>query len=99
MLIIEYHKDGLHVADHETMEIAETFVGRANMPDKTFEIRISQAMILDAFRVLIKRGFVDHKNVKVKFERRIITVHENGRLADWPVGLCDFTENYLMELI
>lgn len=99
MLIIEYHKDGVHVADHETMAIAEGMVQRANDPERTFETRISQAMILDAFRVLIKRGAVDHKNVKIKFENKIMSVCERANLSDWPRGFCDYTENYLMELI
>lgn len=99
MLILEYHKDGVHVADHDAMSIAEGMIERANHPDITFETRISQAMILDALRVLIKRKVIDHKLIKIKFENNIIYVDETANLSDWPRGFCDHTENYLMELI
>lgn len=98
MLTLEYHPDGICVPDVKTMETAESFVQRANEADVMHEIKFSQAMILDAFRVLIKRGVVDHSLVTFKFQGQLIRANSSGRLSHWPRGFCDRTDDYLMEL-
>lgn len=99
MLVLEYHPDGVCVADVKTMEIAESFVQRANDPNAIHEVRFSQAMIFDAFRVLIKRGVVNASDVGFKFQDKMMYPNSYGQLNDWPRGFCDHTEDYLLELM
>lgn len=98
MLTLIYDPDGICVPDAKTMQIAESFVVAAN-DSMSHTILFSQAMILDAFRVLIKRGLVDPTRVVVRFENNAMYVGKEGNLSDWPRGFCDHTENYLMELL
>jgi hypothetical protein len=99
MLTLEYHPDGICVPDVKTMETAESFVQRANEQGVMHEIKFSQAMILDAFRVLIKRGVVDHTLVTFKFQGKVFHSNADGQLSDWPRGFCDLTEDYLLEIL
>jgi hypothetical protein len=99
MLVLEYHPDGVCVADAKTMEIAESFVQRANQLNVMHEVRFSQAMIFDAFRVLIKRGVVDHSLVQFKFKDNLMYCNKDGQMNDWPRGFCDYTEDYLLEIL
>lgn len=99
MLTLEYHPDGICVPDVKTMEIAESFVQRANEADVMHEIKFSQAMILDAFRVLIKRGVVDHSLVTFKFQGQLMRSDSDARFNHWPRGFCDLTEDYLLEIL
>lgn len=99
MLTLEYHPDGLCVADAKTMEIAESFVQRANDTKASHHARFSQAMILDAVRVLVKRGVIDHTKLIFQFGCTPIRVDKEGCLNDWPRGFCDYTEDYLVELL
>lgn len=98
MLILEYHPDGICVADTKTMEAAESLVEKANDIDQMFEVKFAQAMILDAVRVLMKRSIIDHTSVQFKFNDNLMYCDKNGTLSDWPSGFCDHTEDYLMEL-
>jgi hypothetical protein len=98
MLTLEYHPDGLCVPDAKTMQIAKSFVAAAN-DTSSHTILFSQAMLLDAFRVLIKRGDVDPTRVVIRFENNAMYCNRDGHVSDWPRGFCDHTENYLMELL
>jgi hypothetical protein len=80
------------------MEAAESFVQRANEADEMHEIKFSQAMILFAFLVLIKRGVVNHSLVTIKFQNHLISADVDGQLSDWPHGFCNHAEDYLLEL-
>lgn len=99
MLILEYHPDGDCVADVKTMEYAMGLVEKTNDPINTYRVTFSQSMILDAYRVLIKRGLVNHTLVSIRYNNWIIYAAIDGQLSDWPRGFCDHTEGYLLELL
>lgn len=99
MLILEYHPDGICVPDVKAMETAESFIERANEQNQMYEVKFSQAIVLDSVRVLMKRGVIDCSLVQIKFKDNLIYSNKEGRLSDWPTGFCDHTENNLMELL
>lgn len=99
MIILEYHPDGICVPDVKAMETAQSFVQRANDSNAIHEVKFSQTMIFDAFRVLIKRGVVNASDVGFKFQDKMMYPNSDGQLNAWPRGFCDLTEDYLMELM
>lgn len=59
---------------------------------------ISNALALDAIRVLIKEEEIDHKDVTIFIEGEEIDVDKNGTLREWPKCL-DVQQNLLMRLL
>jgi hypothetical protein len=99
MIILEYHPDGICVPDVKAMETAQSFVEKANDSNAIHEVKFSQTMIFDAFRVLIKRGVVQASDVGFKFQDKMMYPDSGARLNAWPRGFCDLTEDYLLELM
>lgn len=99
MLELIYTPDGYCTQDSKTMEYALGLVDNANEPNNMYQVRFGQAMILDAVRVLIKRGVIDHSLVVIRYKDNAMYVGKKGHLSDWPRGFCDHTEDYLMELL
>lgn len=99
MLTLIYHPDGVCVSDAKTMEYALGLSIKANQPNEQHSVVVAQAMIIDAVRVLIKRGMINHTLIQFKFNDHLITSDVGGHLSDFPRGFCDHTENYLLELL
>lgn len=99
MIIFEYHPDGELVPDVKALEYAQSFVERANEPNQMHEVKFAQAIVLDAIRVLIKRGVIDKSLVSFKYQNQMMYPDSGGRLDAWPRGFCDHTEDFLMEMM
>lgn len=98
MIILEYCPEGICIADAKAMDFALSLVPACNAPEEQ-TIKFGNDMILSAVRVLVKRGQINHKSVKVTFETHTMIIDGGGVLNKWPHGFCDYNENFLMELM
>lgn len=99
MIIVTYEASGDHTSDAGVMEYALGFVENANSNDMIRNISVSQGLIIDAFRVLIKQKKIDHHKICFKFEGEFIYPDEKARLSWWPLGFCDAHRGLLHELM
>lgn len=91
------------VADRLVNDCAKRFVdtylkfGHEN-DWKTNEPRISQEIMVDAFRILVKQGYISHEDIVLVFDGREIRFNENGNLESyvypsvWTDNLCKLLE-------
>lgn len=98
MLILEYAPHGPAVSDFRAMDYAKDLAFLAK-DTETNTAQFSNAMVLDALRVLICRGELSHEQIELRFENRAMYIDQYANLSDWPRGFCDQTENYLMEIL
>ena len=91
--VITFNDDGLFVPDNKVMETAQKII------DEKKDVVVSQFLIIDAIRVLIKRKMINHRDVVFAYNDEIIPIEENGRLNDWPDGFGDIHDNLLIELL
>lgn len=98
MITLEYCPEGICVPDAKAMDYALSLVPVFKSPeDQT--IKFGQDMILSAIRVLVKRGQINHESVRITFQNHTMKMDKDGHLNKWPHGFCDYTENFLMELM
>ncbi len=67
--------------------------------EDTSETLFGCSYILDAVRVMVKEGKIDHRDVGVVVDGKLINVTKGGLLEEWPAGFCDLTTNQLAKLI
>lgn len=103
MLIIEYDSvigeivpDG-HVRDWAE-SIAESYA-MCKEPKDLLHTTVSSVLMVDAIRLLIMKGEINHKEVVFRFEGHDLEVDKNGMLRVWPKGFCDIYDNILEELL
>jgi len=91
---VTYSQKGTPIADHLAMETVL----------KGEDIHTSSEIVILALRVAIKKGYVDHSTVNLVYQSDSLDVHRipidgNGNLYVYPNGFCDYTNDFLMELI
>lgn len=60
---------------------------------------IGSVLLFDAFRVAVKEGRIDHRNITIHFDKRSYNLDTNGKMAFWPIGLCDVYDDILDRLM
>lgn len=98
MLILEYTQEATPVSDFGAMDYARELAFLANDSENN-TAQFSNAMVLDALRVLVIRREVDWGSIVIRFKDQAMYIDQYANLSDWPKGFCDFTENYLMEIL
>ena len=108
MLTIVYHKDGLLFADEKALFVANNIVEAYKLTKEMLEDRgkihdnsyvVANFIVIDAFRVLIKRKVIDPSEIQFGYEDKKFFADKDGRIADWPNGFGDEQSNLLMELM
>ena len=84
--------DSIAVADHHSIEYANKLLTEN-------ELYTSNSQVVLAVRVMVHKGILNHKEVEIYFEDKILPVYSNGGIAKWYEGFCDVDENLLFELI
>jgi len=97
MLTISYDKDGKVVSDANAISFAKKTITSLSQDD-TF-ICVGTHMMIDAFRVLVKRGEISHEQICFKHEDQILQVNPDGRLNKWPSEFCKEHDLFLVELL
>jgi hypothetical protein len=95
MITIEYTKYGTPVSDFETDKWMKMIVHCQNcdcdklnkIPD--FNFCVSTSILFSVIRLAIVKGELDYKQIKFKFEDKIISINEYGAITDWPNGFAD----------
>jgi hypothetical protein len=62
-------------------------------------ITVGSSVMIDATRVLIRKGKLDYKETIYQFKGLELGVDKNGRLPVWPGGFCDVYDDILEELV
>jgi hypothetical protein len=96
MKIIEYHRLGIAMADQDCEESARDFLLRSNGDDR---IAISNSIFITAVRALICEGHIPHTEVQFIFDGQTLLPNKDGRMAHWPRGFCDYTDDLLMRIL
>ena len=82
----EYMAEGLIAMDH------------AQCPDHNLCVTMGNGLVIDALRVLVKKGQFPSDQLKIEYQGTIINVDDNGRMDSWPNGFHDYTEKLLCQL-
>lgn len=99
MIMIEYDPSGDHVADTKVMEYAMGLVEKANSNEAIHNVKVSQGLIIDAIRLLVRRGTIPHTSIGFKFNDILIYPDAKGQLDKWPTGFCDTQRDLLWGLV
>lgn len=75
---------------HEAMTYLEAIT---YLPDTSSEV------LINAFRVLVKRGHIPYEELIFKYKDQILLINKYGKLDHWPKCFCDYTEEMMSELI
>lgn len=100
-LTIEYNSTNGHVLpDGEIEKYVDTLASymRSNTAIPKKEL-ISSVVILDTFRVAVKEGKLNHKEVIIRFEGKNYKLDTEGKISNWPKGLADVYDNILEKLL
>jgi len=94
-LIIAYTPNGQAVPDAQAEELVKTWVKEDN--GQIHEVSTENVCI--AARTLVKEKEIEFNKVQFLFQGMVLKPDVNGRLAEWPDGFCDFTDNWLMRIL
>lgn len=99
MLIIEYDAvKGKVIPDG----LVENWANEILKNYKKFEdvsISVGSVLMIDATRLLVMRGKIDHKEMLYKFKKQFIKIDKYATLSSCPTGFCDAHLNILFKLI
>lgn len=104
-LRIIYDAGGLTRADTEIMKWAEQLAENFNQGSRYYECFVANAAMIDAIRLLIARGVLNHEEVSFEYktdllhEGEVIRPNRYGRLEPWPRGFCDTSIDIISELL
>lgn len=108
MLKIHIAYDPIHgvpYADGTCWSLWSSLLAGCSTADSAvIDIHTSTSNMVNALRVLIKRGTVSHEDVTILYKRpdgvpEMLIADKDGRLDHWPDGFCDFDEKVYDELI
>lgn len=91
--VVMFADDGIFVPDNKVMETAQKIINEKK------DVVVSQFLIIDAIRVLIKRKMVNHKDIVFAYKDELIPINSRGRLKYWPDGFGDVLDSFLDEFI
>lgn len=99
-LMIRYDgSEGKTLPDGRIMEWAERLAERFNRGPLNCGEFVSNAAMVDAIRLLIAKGVLDHEEVVFRYEGKDIRPNRYGMIVHWPKGFCDSRDNILEELL
>lgn len=101
-LEIYYSEEGECLPDMKVMDWAKKLVEDFNSTDchdQVYKVCVSGALMVDALRLLIAKGTLDHERVVFKYEDKLIKPNRYGYLESWPKGFCDHSCDILEELL
>lgn len=78
--------------------LAESYVQALidNPPDSPF--MVSSSIFIQALRVAVKEGRLQHSDVIIIFDSEPITIDSKGALSKWPEGFCSHEIDFLSKL-
>lgn len=98
MLIIHYIKEGMAFSDFDLLREAEVVVN-AYHEGRIQEISVSTANIIEAIRVLVCRGEIEHDEVVIHFKEDVIKLNEKIEFSHYPIGFMDWEQKFLSEIL
>lgn len=84
---------GTACPDGEAMNVAKELIKQGGTH------LIGSNLIIEAVRVLAKRGEIPFNQVEFEFGKEKILMTPTFQLTHWPRGFCDHLDNLLMEII
>lgn len=79
--------------------LAESYVQALidNPPDSPFIV--SSSIFIQALRVAVKEGRLQHSDVIIIFNSEPITIDSKGALSEWSKGFCSNERDFLVRLL
>jgi len=94
----EVPKENLCI-DKDSFSFAEKLWNQYKyLTDVDVEHVVGQCLIVDSFRVLVKRREIPVEDILFIFEGQEILANQDGGLEKWPRGFCDEETDLLREL-
>ena len=62
-------------------------------------IMVGSVVLFDAFRVAVKEKRIDNRDVIIHFKEKDYELDTEGKISNWPEGLCDIYDEILDKLI
>ena len=104
-LHIVLDRNGDKVGDLDSCEYAEKALYRVKGTPQELQLNIANALVLHAFRAMVKEGKIPHKNIllynspeDLKLDRHI-RIDKNGTLESYPSGMLNTYGDILMKLL
>lgn len=98
MIYVRYDPNGIVSVPDGKIDFVVSAIINANDIDQ-FEIIIPNQIVIDAIRLAVKEGRIDHNNIVFLFDEHELRVDRNGRIDEWPKGFCDKWEDILMRML
>ncbi len=98
-LVISYMEAGLTIADVKAVKWAEELAEIFNKGTVSALRVVSNAAMVDAVRLLIAKGVLNHEEVVFRYEGKNIKPNRYGMIVHWPDGFCDSHDNILGDLL
>lgn len=99
MLYVNYTWNGRPASDFGTLEIMEAHYRNSKDVNGDWFVNTSTSNLIEAARVLVKRGVIPADQIQFQFNGNIIRHSAQGHLEEWPDGFCDWHQKFLEELI
>jgi hypothetical protein len=101
MLTIVYDEVVNPISDFDIDRYVELFIRNIKKnKDVSTSTGTSSELLILAFRVAVKEGKIDCKNIRFRFDKDIIYVDKDGRfLGPLSDGFCDHFDKYLAKLL
>lgn len=105
MITIRYHSTkGSLIADGNVINDVTRYLELIKLyPTLKHEYYTSSGLVIDQFRIRIKRGEIPVDGIQFIYEtddsKQVIPHDRDGNLLVWPAGFCDHNEKQLEELI
>lgn len=91
-MIVEYSSSGIPVSDNNALKYAK------EKWDEGKNINVSTENVILAFRVLVKRQVISHKEITFLSHNQTIRVDSKGSLDHYPSEFCEIVTDLLSEL-
>lgn len=62
-------------------------------------LKVGSVVLFDAFRVAIREKKLDYKTVTVYFNGKTYELDTEGKISNWPAGMCDVYDDILDKLV
>lgn len=99
-ITIIYSKDGLTIADQKVPAWVNKLVKCYRSGKiRHYTVKIGNAVVFDALRVEVMCNRISYQDIVFSYKGKEIKVDRNGAISYWPLGFCDATEKYCMQLI
>lgn len=66
---------------------------------KNVTVHCANELLIEAFRVAVKKGEIDPKEIVFFFNGEVININKGGNLSEYPKGFLDTHMGFLFELL